>query len=117
MQIVINIPQGRYEDILSGKEFRVYQCDIREVLKNGTPLPKGHGRLIDADKYRKDMQNSREFNFFATLDFQQTIIEADKPASGCSSCSHSGSIIDGYKDCPNAYTEQSQYCGLNNKEE
>ena len=41
-------------------------------------IPKGHGRLIDADAYRKDMLNSREFDFFKTLDMQPTIIEADK---------------------------------------
>lgn len=52
--------------------------DVLEGVVNGTLLPKGHGRLIDADKYRKDMQESREFNFFAALDFQQTIIEADR---------------------------------------
>ena len=41
-------------------------------------IPKGHGRLIDADAYRKVMLNSREFDFFKTLDMQPTIIEADK---------------------------------------
>lgn len=80
MQIVINIPKGRYEDILSGKEFTLYQCDVREVLKNGTPLPKGHGRLIDAD-------NITFSRFFDAGDYAQamrgiyeapTIIEAGK---------------------------------------
>lgn len=50
MQIVIDIPKGRYEDILSGKEVTIYQCDIRDVLKNGIPLPEGHGDLIDVDE-------------------------------------------------------------------
>ena len=54
MQIVIDIPKGRYEDILSGKEFTIYQCDIREVLKNGTPLPEGHGRIVDIGKIDDD---------------------------------------------------------------
>ena len=120
MQIVIDIPQGRYEDILSGKEFTVYQCDIRDVLKNGTPLPKGHGRLIDADSLEKKMCDREEelgddralwesSAVSTALDmFAPTIIEADKQTSGCSSCSHNAT-------CYDAYTEQSQYCGLNNK--
>ncbi len=35
--------------------------------------------------------------------------------NGCCSCPHSGSIIDGYRDCPDAYTEQAQHCGFYNK--
>lgn len=89
MQIVIDIPEHIYEEVNAiqimasgrgnGKKF--FQMLIGSLItsvQNGTPLPKGHGRLIDADKYRKDMQESREFNFFATLDWQPTIIEADK---------------------------------------
>ena len=58
MELVINISKGRYEDILSGKEFTIYQCDVRDVLKNGTPLPKGHGRLIDADAFIATMEDA-----------------------------------------------------------
>ena len=50
---------------------------IINALYNGTPLPKGHGRLIDADAYRKEMMDSREFDFFKRLDMQPTIIEAE----------------------------------------
>lgn len=84
MEIVINIPQGRYEDILSGKYFTMYQCDIREVLKNGTPLPKGHGKLIDVSdiewaKHREE----RNYIDYEVIDWDDivnapTIIEADK---------------------------------------
>jgi len=94
MQIVINIPQGRYEDILSGKEFRVYQCDIRDVLKHGSPLPKGHGRLIDADKLVPDCQedfvyyDDDEHNEFTAVGIAQiecadTVVEADKEGEEC----------------------------------
>ena len=44
MQIVIDIPNEEYE--------RLTYIDIvklRGYIENGTPLPKGHGRLIDAD--------------------------------------------------------------------
>ena len=81
MQIVIDIPESILNTIQADEMISREQLAVLQVhILNGTPLPKGHGRLIDADKYRKDMQESREFNFFATLDFQQTIIEADKGA-------------------------------------
>lgn len=46
MQIVIEITDRMYEAI---KQDRV-PIDIGRFIKKGTPLPKGHGRLIDADK-------------------------------------------------------------------
>jgi hypothetical protein len=51
MQIVIDIPSEMYNDIKSGKDG--YSNYVHTAVRNGTPLPKGHGRLIDAD-YLKD---------------------------------------------------------------
>lgn len=49
MKIVIDIPDGCYEELNNG-QFPI-QDAYRLVawIKEGTPLPKGHGRLIDAD--------------------------------------------------------------------
>lgn len=54
MQIVIDIPDVVYERF--GYEYREENCIskytndiILNAFCNGTPLPKGHGRLIDAD--------------------------------------------------------------------
>lgn len=46
MQIVIDIPDGCYKELNNG-QFPI-QDAYRLVawIKNGTPLPKGHGRLI-----------------------------------------------------------------------
>lgn len=50
MQIVINIDDEDYKriqdipDVFNSLTSRTYSA-----IKNGTPLPKGHGRLIDAD--------------------------------------------------------------------
>lgn len=44
MEIVINIPDKKYE--------RLPYIDIlqlREYIENGIPLPKGHGDLVDRD--------------------------------------------------------------------
>lgn len=86
MQIVIYIPEGAYEEICRAK-FPI-QDGYRLVswIKDGTPLPKGHGRLVDADSM-KTMKNIQSANFNAVelirlwIDNQPTIIEADKTES------------------------------------
>jgi hypothetical protein len=44
MQIVIDIPKEMYNDIKSGKDG--YSNYVHTAVRKGTPLPKGHGRLI-----------------------------------------------------------------------
>lgn len=56
MQLVINIDEEVYKRVLPYKDVPVISNpadDISELIHaivNSTPLPKGHGRLIDADK-------------------------------------------------------------------
>ena len=50
---------------------------ILDAIGEGSPLPRVHGRLIDADAYRKDFLNSTTFEPIKILDLQPTIIEAD----------------------------------------
>lgn len=48
MKIVIDIPKELYEEIICDEA-----CGLNEITRaiaNGTLLPKGHGRLIDADE-------------------------------------------------------------------
>lgn len=52
MKIVIDIPEWKYKSICEGVEASK-RCgvvgrdpDIHEAIKNGTPLPEHHGRLI-----------------------------------------------------------------------
>ena len=50
MQIVIDIAEDDYYDILQYAELKVnteFENLMIVAIKNGTPLPKGHGRLID----------------------------------------------------------------------
>ncbi len=58
IQIVIDIPEGAYEEICRAK-FPI-QDGYRLVswIKDGTPLPKGHGRLIDADAFIATLENT-----------------------------------------------------------
>ena len=46
MQIVIDIPEKVVRAIQEGRDYRY---DIHTAIAQGTPLPKIHGRLIDAD--------------------------------------------------------------------
>ena len=60
MQIVIEIDEYTYKDIKNGKAYSSYRDVPQEsilAIADGTPLPKGHGRLIDGDKLFSDMEN------------------------------------------------------------
>ena len=48
MQIVIDIPYQKYKWIVNNPQ--TYTDEMHEAIRNGTPLPKNHGRLIDADE-------------------------------------------------------------------
>lgn len=63
MQIVINIDDEDYDDItLTGENIinLGVLLDLREAVRKGTPLPKGHGKLIDADALEKKMCDREE---------------------------------------------------------
>ena len=75
MQIVIDIPEEVKHKVYN---YGLSLCpsdkeQLVHAIVNGTPLPKGHGRLIDADKFI-----SEHFGEVARLvDDAPTIIEAD----------------------------------------
>ena len=57
-----------------------YSC-LAEYVRRGTPLPKGHGRLIDADALGEKLHRYTEAPYqYALTVFNKTptIIEADK---------------------------------------
>jgi len=72
MQIVINISEEMYEnalnDRLCGSETLV------DAIKNGIPLPEGHGNLIDAKDLIPDADY--EDGIFGAVSCQQ-IVEAE----------------------------------------
>ena len=49
MQIVINIDKQMYNQIVNENGIDTMLIPYKEIIKNGTPLPEGHGNLIDAD--------------------------------------------------------------------
>ena len=85
MKMVIDIDEKNYADIKKGKVYSSYRDVPQEsvlAIANGTPLPKGHGRLIDADAlYAEYVKEPEEFNgghsLMALFRVAPTIIEAD----------------------------------------
>ena len=93
MQVVIDIPKefeehfnkDRFEDslhrlsadahLIAGNYEQETAIMLINAFKNGIPLPKGHGRLIDADNLNNYIIGFVNFNSCPT------IIEADKVES------------------------------------
>ena len=50
MQIVIDIDEDAYKEIKKIVADGNEMCFMQKLIANGTLLPKGHGRLIDADE-------------------------------------------------------------------
>ena len=49
MQIVIKIPEREYERLMNMK-YPMTATVLETAIRRGTPLPKGHGDLIDRNK-------------------------------------------------------------------
>ena len=66
MQIVIDVDEEIYEALKNdkwlktGKTFVAKTLAVAESVANGVVLPKGHGRLIDADALVKKMEEREE---------------------------------------------------------
>ena len=70
-EVVIKIPEEIMEYIKNnGCLSVIYNSEIASAIANGTPLPKGHGRLIDVDEIPIDCD-------YYDVDNASTIIEAD----------------------------------------
>ena len=98
IELVIKVPEHCLEELKrielnesnEGVVFHTIKC-----ILNGTPIPKGHGRLIDADKFIENVQEDRKHSCYVkswtaddVLDYLNpqstlapTIIEADKEAA------------------------------------
>lgn len=96
MQIVINISEKIYEEIKATKSIhRTGAKVLCNAIMNGTPLPKGHGRIGDLDALENEMINGIKagnleegYEEYANINnmndcvqcvkYADTIIEADK---------------------------------------
>ena len=69
MQIVIEMTEDDYKKVQDG---RAAVTVMRNAIRNGKVLPKGHGRLIDGDLLKE--QNCCSESYVRLF----TIVEADK---------------------------------------
>ena len=75
MKLIVDIPDEGYDWIKNGfpdnedKEFLI------KAIANGTPLPKGHGDLIDRNELSPKIHGAK--SIVAVLE-APTIVEADK---------------------------------------
>ena len=81
MKLIIDIPNYNLDKVQNGS---IACGEILKAVKNGTPLPKGHGRLKDVDwiddnceVHYSDKDGSWCYAW-RDIDNAQTIIEADK---------------------------------------
>ena len=91
MQIVIDISEEMYEE-LKYLNVHGFTTAVEEAVANGTPLPKGHGKLFDVNDILdriglEDNDANREENVgeIVTLedfDYIPTIIPADTESGG-----------------------------------
>lgn len=76
MQIVIDVPEKVYNRFCRCCRFPDEVEEAIIAITDGTPLPKGHGRLIDADVLVDGMED--DYEFCEAVNATPTIIEADK---------------------------------------
>lgn len=87
MQIVIDISEEEYAAILGNADIirKRKKNTLEEAVLSGTPLPKGHGRLIDADalgeKEKCYLNEDESISFFYVYSediiYAPTIIESN----------------------------------------
>ena len=95
MKLIIDIPEefeehfntDRFEDtlhrlsadahLLAGNYEQETAIMLIDAFKNGTPLPKGHGKIIDINSFN-DYVLAHDSSFQKLLQEIPTIIEADK---------------------------------------
>lgn len=93
IDLVIKIPEEAYRLLKNEGVDWLGAEHILNAVANGIPLPKGHGRLKDVDKFLEKVQKDREHEIYMhswTADmvlkrldswYASTIIEADRAES------------------------------------
>ena len=75
MQIMIDIDKDAYNIL---KNYTGHLTYSEYLIKNGKPLPKGHGRLIDADELTESTLCKTFGLRSVDIENAPTIIEADR---------------------------------------
>jgi hypothetical protein len=79
MELVIEVDDIIYKETVNSKVlFDEYISEVTIAIINGTPLPKGHGNLIDYDDLIAKLDRYGRKNVKYQLPYSPTIIFADK---------------------------------------
>lgn len=90
MELVIKIPEESYKATCNGCMLPPHVENVVQAIRNGIPLPKGHGGLIDTKEFIKSINdwadNIDNYGAYEELEIAKallqnhahTIIEADK---------------------------------------
>ena len=78
MQVAIDIDENLYTRLFDNGDIdAVDMLKACIAIRKGTPIPKCHGRLIDADKLW-NAYHDLDYDFYEAFDSADTIVEADK---------------------------------------
>lgn len=82
MKLIVDIPDDMFNRIQDDVYSTYDGVDSLKAVRNGTSLPKGHGRLIDADEIQFENTEFETYGdyciAFDAIDNAPTIIEADR---------------------------------------
>lgn len=59
IELVIKIDEEMYAQIIDENGMDTMLIPYSDIIRSGTPLPNGHGRLIDADALMEYCQNDK----------------------------------------------------------
>ncbi len=94
MKIVIDIPDEDYKDIVDGYICQELADEMLNRVKAGTPLPKGHGDLVDRDTIVVE----EDVYFQNYIIHAPTVIPADQGM--CYNCEYKTDICQEGLHCP-----------------
>jgi len=72
MQLIIDIPEEKYNTIKNKMYCGIYDVGVYEAIINGTPLPKGHGRIVDIGKIDEDRIDADSPIIYLTINGEYT---------------------------------------------
>lgn len=118
MKLIIDISEEEYKEVLEDTYSGTpYENKIFTIIANGTPLPKGHGRLIDADELKEAMNEHTDYKGYLVCDPEEIIdlaptverphgewikkYNADDPTTACSVCGFDTEDKVYFNFCPN----------------
>lgn len=96
MRVVVDIPNWLYNAIMTHREPQ-YSQSLGDAVRDGTPLPKGHGRIIDESQissveYHEEIENIGTLFEIVHMIIDSTdaptIIEADTGETECQKLKH-----------------------------